>query len=1314
MPQITKKALLLLWVAAWAVTVTACSSSNSKDVFSADSEEHPAGWVSSHGEKFLDDSRRCEDCHGEDLLGGIARVSCNSTSLNGLSCHPGNDSPHLTTLKNSDGSVHKDNTRLLCGKCHDLNDFQSDTKYQCQRCHADSSDSSDPLNGTLRDQYPGTFPYGFGSAPLVKTHSSAVMGTSYGTWGAECVTCHNPHEQEQNNAFGTTYGKLIKETITFTNSATGGSVQSTVRFTAASGTGSFADGTPHDENICETCHTRTNHHQADGTAPGGQSHYNGQDCTLCHRHSDGFSPKAGTPASPHNSSEFLSNCDYCHVTDGAGDPDFTVDIPDSKCNQCHTSGGALKGSFSSAPNVLSHTSDNTGTGKYSYTIECIDCHNPMSDQDNLKAVRSTIADSITSGSTITFTSLSGGGSFADGAPYDENICETCHSETVHHQADGTAPSGQSHNDGTNCTGCHGHDQAFKPTLTPPPAPHDTFDCDVCHTTNDTYVTNAAIPNSACLACHEDGTPGTSSGGSDTKVITHTSDNYTDPQTGSLASLDCVECHNPMSEPLDFRGNSNVEFIRGTVRNTSVAFESKTGQYSFADDADIPADMSTENYLCNTCHTQTNHHQADGTAPGGQSHNDGVSCISCHAHNAGFQQSGTAPPPPHNNFDCTVCHDDATTMVSGGQVPNAKCLACHDASAPGTSSGGSDTKVVTHSSDNYTDPNTGSLADLDCIECHNPMRTQTNFLGNTNRNHIRDTVRGTNVAYEDLTGQYGFADDSDIPADMSTENYICNTCHTQTNHHQNDGTATGGQSHNDGANCTGCHAHLDAFRADASSCLACHNQSPPAGSSDTNRRQIVEGTTGDGNGDFVKTSHHVTDGTTSQIVTQDDCVICHDQSNHQSFGDGVSVLLNDADGGPSYTYDGTASSAENFCLSCHDGIYTDHPFPSDINDPPNIATNWSGSAHETSGVSSCLNCHGQGHGTAYAKLLVEDNEPGLCYNCHTSGGPAPDIESEFSKTYGHPVTAASSTVQCLDCHDPHEAETGTHTAGDPTLAGVLKGVAGASPSYTSGTNWDATGTPPHSNFSYSVASTPTAEYEICFKCHSYYNTSVLSDGGSGAAAFTDVGLEFNPNNQSYHPVIQALPSSDPSGNYGSKQLTANQLTGGWAPGDTMTCSDCHGNDSGSPKGPHGSNTKWMLIGTYTAWPYTSASANGGSSGTLATLNAPGSNLFCRNCHPDTGKTGNSENKVHEKGDHKDVPCVGCHIRVPHGGKVSRMINANNGGSLPDRYFPDGNGGGTIYLEKFIRASSPTGYVKGNCYSTNGACNDHSSNISGESW
>ncbi len=364
-------------------------------------------------------------------------------------------SPHLASLLNPDNTIHPDDGGLRCAKCHytDAGGFEvPGGRYHCQRCHGAPNDLSDPLNGILKSQYPLAFPYGFGSAQNVVTHSATIVGNKYGNWDVSCVVCHNPHSQEQNIKYRSTYGKLIKRFICYDNQATSQSVVGTIQFTSDTGIGSFADGPPYNENICETCHTRTNYHQNDGSAPSGQSHNDGKKCTDCHLHSSGFAPTGGEAQAPHNTAFYTANCGFCHVEDSGGTLLLSQPIPSDECIKCH---GTRK----------SHSSAVSGSGKYTYSTECVDCHDPMFDVGgNIKAVRQRVPQSVIAGSSIVFTSETGPGSFADGAPYNENICETCHTMTDHHRYDGSAPL---HNDGTdksgsNCAECHNHNNSWLP------------------------------------------------------------------------------------------------------------------------------------------------------------------------------------------------------------------------------------------------------------------------------------------------------------------------------------------------------------------------------------------------------------------------------------------------------------------------------------------------------------------------------------------------------------------------------------------------------------------------------------------------------------------------------------------------------------------------------------------------------------------------------------------------------------------------------------------------------------------------------------
>ena len=340
---------------------------------------------------------------------------------------------------------------------------------------------------------------------------------------------------------------------------------------------------------------------------------------------------------------------------------------------------------------------------------------------------------------------------------------------------------------------------------------------------------------------------------------------------------------------------------------------------------------------------------------------------------------------------------------------------------------------------------------------------------------------------------------------------------------------------------------------------------------------------------------------------------------------------------------------------------------------------------------CLNCHGNSQGSTAAlkynahasgkKSILQDagydvvNPNNYCYNCHNAASTDPnksskDIAGELAKTSRH------TTAKCFDCHGDennavgsmHDLKAGSQTAGSALIAKNISNATGKSMTW-SATNWGgATATADLS------ASTVSAEYQVCFKCHAATGTGIapaVPGAGTAAASLTNLALEFNPNNASRHPVGTPLASG--------MRLTSSKVKSPWAPGSVMTCSDCHATDTAASKGPHGSSVKWMLAGTNKAWPYTTTAGNGASTGTLFlmstynTNNGTAKGLFCLNCHQLTGT-----NSFHSSGDitggeHGNsssvAACAVCHIRVPHGGKVSRLRATTN---APARFAPNGNG------------------------------------------
>jgi predicted CXXCH cytochrome family protein len=201
--------------------------------------------------------------------------------------------------------------------------------------------------------------------------------------------------------------------------------------------------------------------------------------------------------------------------------------------------------------------------------------------------------------------------------------------------------------------------------------------------------------------------------------------------------------------------------------------------------------------------------------------------------------------------------------------------------------------------------------------------------------------------------------------------------------------------------------------------------------------------------------------------------------------------------------------------------------------------------------------------------------------------------------------------------------------------------------------------------------------------------------AGKKVQTDVAQDFNPNNASGHPVVVGLNSYG-AASIAPKALTAAQMKAPWATNlgtQTMTCSDCHNTDAASPaaQGPHGSTVPFMLKGPNAAnWPNVVLSSGFGTS-------------WCANCH------NNSAGEVHGKSDHSSRRCYECHIVVPHGGKLARLIGDRDG-AMPARYAYNGDKN-TLIITGFTKTTT-NNYSKSHC-GTSSCTGDHPT-ANGDDW
>ncbi len=323
-----------------------------------------------------------------------------------------------------------------------------------------------------------------------------------------------------------------------------------------------------------------------------------------------------------------------------------------------------------------------------------------------------------------------------------------------------------------------------------------------------------------------------------------------------------------------------------------------------------------------------------------------------------------------------------------------------------------------------------------------------------------------------------------------------------------------------------------------------------------------------------------------------------------------------------------------------------------------------------GQGNCASCHKTNLITQHGGFTAT-----VCQICHSSTTAA--VKDTIA------LGVSGQTYTCSNCHvtDSHLSKHGDYAANFAAYNGVEP---------VNGGNWTVPA-------SYTKVTPAAKQYQVCVKCHSSNGLGATTNGVSsitGPSGFllTDQAMEFNPNNRSGHPVVTGLNNYPNSP--APKALAKTQLTAPWNVNvgtQTMKCSDCHGPDG-------------KLVGTGKEWPYSSAT------GQLWKLSDAGNTrLFCKNCHPLT-----NTNNTHSKNNHSQYPCVYCHTRVPHGGKVSRLITTFTSG-LPSRYYPNGNGGGTPSLQnqllRFTKATSTSLYDTPSCQVD---CHGSHDNTTGEAW
>jgi len=587
----------------------------------------------------------------------------------------------------------------------------------------------------------------------------------------------------------------------------------------------------------------------------------------------------------------------------------------------------------------------------------------------------------------------------------------------------------------------------------------------------------------------------------------------------------------------------------------------------------------------------------------------IECASCHfdPSSGAFHGGFVVPRGTAQATVCKTCHSltgdaSAKSSVDVHVGPNyatlVDCGSCHDVHNNGETLISTDTHTggATAANRQWIRSDTQKYV----ATAQEPALFQGRCTGNASLSCNGDPDCAAVAAGTcDSTRFFAFDDSS------SPWNGLCQNCHTQTGsaccggpRHTNNSVGPGDHLHQVADNCTSCHTHEgqqgsdDGFTPQGGTCTGCHNAPKPIGGSPGSfRRQIVSGTssrcTGDGstictidsdcsvvggscaNGEFGPdfTSHHVNDGTGSQIATVWDCVVCHAEGNvltgspdstyHQKDG----VQLKNVDTGAVFADWSTltAQQRSTFCLSCHDSdgatlvtARTD-PDPDATTNALNPFNDSVTNAHEPDGFASMCDdgrtlcarardCNGIGSGTC--NPLTAPHSRGRC-----------SVTSVITCGVNRdcPTGESCQMLRVVDVETQFDTLNASHHA-------VLGAAYGSAAPFGSGVDGAIQG-----------ARTDLAWNSVlnCEDCHYGSPTNKLQAHGTAKARYM---LRDKSGNDTLPAPLGAgnlnvncfrchIPSGDPA-SYSSAQSTYTQHTQGAHIDDTrnlfgISCLNCHG-------------------------------------------------------------------------------------------------------------------------------------------------------------
>ncbi|EHP88232.1 hypothetical protein GeomeDRAFT_0894 [Geobacter metallireducens RCH3] len=581
--------------------------------------------------------------------------------------------------------------------------------------------------------------------------------------------------------------------------------------------------------------------------------------------------------------------------------------------------------------------------------------------------------------------------------------------------------------------------------------------------------------------------------------------------GKYGAFSCTTCHTMKSANIKrVRTSITAPFGNWSSSGTPSVSVSFTNLTSMGHDDD---NHTTSNRVCEVCHNRNKYHNYNTTKnTGGKSHNNGIDCVGCHSHNIAFKGEESK-----GGKACTNCHNSGkfASALKGSNgyhhyLQNTDSITYGTIAQPALTGGATDTN-------------------RSCLMCHvdhDIFRPDINLNAGSGRaKNLRADISTTPTAAD--TTSYA---NTDFIPDATKNGGICISCHrtAQTN--------------------------LGYTQPDGS------QRKPAIPYPDTVQNQIFV---------YMSSAHNYTvsstfsgTGTNSFVAN---CSKCHNdtlnpKSGYNAQGTSRIKFGNHTSSIPqmltTFGAPVTSSQKADYCFKCHGNVA---PFSTTT---PNINVYLSTPRYDWYSTSLM---------TARTKNIAADfNDAALTHKhqvqlaAYVDKHHAGETRAELS---------ANKHVTCDDCHNHHGSKKGLHIqAGPRNLSPALKGAMGVTPP-----TWNAWSTARAAGTTvvWPDALVPASEeWQICFKCHSSYNTNQAGWVGTNYGG-ADLAIQLNPTYKSGHAIIgnSRVPADSPSNFAAGTPWNKNSI---------MTCTDCHVNSNtgaNDPKGGHASANPYMLRGNY---------------------------------------------------------------------------------------------------------------------------------------